>query len=85
MPYAIITKPIGPICNMGCRYCFYLEKKQLFGDHGSFRMSPEVLETFIRQYLALRDVPEVQFVWQGGSPGYGICGRGESKEAVRHG
>ncbi len=68
MPYAIITKPIGPICNMGCRYCFYLEKKQLFGDHGSFRMSPGVLETFIRQYLALRDVPEVQFVWQGGEP-----------------
>jgi uncharacterized protein len=31
-------------------------------------MSPGVVETFIRQYLALRDVPEVQFVWQGGEP-----------------
>ncbi len=53
---------------MACRYCFYLEKERLFREHGSFRMSSEVLEAFVRQYIALQDAPEVQFTWQGGEP-----------------
>ncbi|RLC27962.1 MAG: anaerobic sulfatase maturase, partial [Deltaproteobacteria bacterium] len=31
-------------------------------------MSSEVLEAFVRQYIALQDAPEVQFTWQGGEP-----------------
>ena len=26
----VMTKPIGPICNLDCKYCFYLEKEKLF-------------------------------------------------------
>ena len=66
--YTVIAKPIGPLCNMACRYCFYLEKERLFREHGSFRMSSEILEAFVRQYIALQDAPEVQFTWQGGEP-----------------
>lgn len=63
-----MAKPIGPICNLGCRYCFYLEKENLFGANESFRMSDEVLETFIRQFIEAQDTPEISFAWQGGEP-----------------
>lgn len=32
------------------------------------RMPPEVLETFIHQYIKCQDIPEIQFAWQGGEP-----------------
>ena len=66
--YTVIAKPIGPICNLACRYCYYLEKRQLYEKKQSFRMSPEVLEAFIKQYIESLDTPEVQFPWQGGEP-----------------
>ena len=28
----VVAKPMGPVCNLACEYCFYLEKKALFGD-----------------------------------------------------
>jgi uncharacterized protein len=31
-------------------------------------MPPEVLESFIRQYIACQETSEVQFAWQGGEP-----------------
>jgi uncharacterized protein len=63
-----MTKPIGPICNLDCKYCFYLEKEKLFPSNENFKMSDEVLETYIRQYIASQDAPEVSFAWQGGEP-----------------
>ena len=29
-PFHIIAKPIVPICNLDCKYCFYLEKEKLY-------------------------------------------------------
>ena len=29
--FHIMTKPMGPICNLDCTYCFYLEKENLYG------------------------------------------------------
>jgi uncharacterized protein len=66
--YHVMTKPIGPICNLDCKYCFYLEKEKLFPSNENFRMSDEVLETYIRQYIEGQQVPEVSFAWQGGEP-----------------
>lgn len=63
-----MTKPIGSICNLNCTYCYYLEKQALFPQKKEWKMSDEVLETFIRDYIAAQDVPEVCFVWQGGEP-----------------
>ncbi len=31
--FHIMTKPIGPICNLDCTYGFYLKKEALFPDH----------------------------------------------------
>ena len=66
--FHMMTKPIGPACNLECAYCFYLGKDALYPGRHSFRMSDEVLENFVRQYIAAQQVPEVTFAWQGGEP-----------------
>src|SRR5687767_7739188 len=66
--FHIMTKPIGPICNLDCKYCFYLEKEELYPGRSNWRMPDEVLETYIRQYIESQNVPEVSFAWQGGEP-----------------
>lgn len=63
-----MTKPVGSKCNLDCSYCFYLEKERLYGAPGSLRMTPEVLETYIRDYIAAQPGPIVSFAWQGGEP-----------------
>lgn len=66
--FHVMTKPIGPICNLDCKYCFYLEKESLFPKNENFRMTDEVLENYIRQYIQTQRSPEVTFAWQGGEP-----------------
>lgn len=66
--FHIMTKPIGPICNLDCTYCFYLEKENLYPQTKHWGMSPEVLERYIEQYIAAQPTDEVHFAWQGGEP-----------------
>ncbi len=66
--FHIMTKPIGPICNLDCKYCFYLEKENLYPNTSQWAMPPEVLEHYIQQYIAAQPVDEVHFAWQGGEP-----------------
>ena len=42
---------MGPACNLNCEYCFYLEKKALYGTGEDYRMPDEVLAAFIRSYI----------------------------------
>jgi uncharacterized Fe-S cluster-containing radical SAM superfamily protein len=63
-----MAKPTGPICNLDCRYCFYLEKARLYPGATGWAMPDAVLETFVRDYIAAHDVPVVTFAWQGGEP-----------------
>ncbi|MFJ2690502.1 anaerobic sulfatase maturase [Pseudomonas sp. NPDC087336] len=64
----LMAKPVGPICNLDCSYCFYLEKEQLYPPRERFRMSDEVLRAYIQGYIAAQPSPEVEFTWQGGEP-----------------
>ena len=66
--FHVMTKPIGPICNLDCKYCFYLEKENLYAGNHQWQMSDEVLEEYVRQYIEAQDVPEFNFAWQGGEP-----------------
>lgn len=66
--YHIIAKPIGPLCNLDCSYCFYLKKEKLYPGKHNWRMQPEVLESYVRQYIESQSVPEIWFTWQGGEP-----------------
>ena len=67
-PFQVMTKPIGPICNLDCTYCYYLEKERLYPRGENFAMSPEVLETYIREYIASQHTEEILMAWQGGEP-----------------
>ncbi|NVK74519.1 MAG: anaerobic sulfatase maturase [Oceanospirillaceae bacterium] len=69
-PYRIVVKPIGPICNLDCEYCFYLDKEEMYPKKHSFRMKDEVLERLIHQYIESQPVgvKEINFAWQGGEP-----------------
>lgn len=63
-----MVKPVGAICNLNCTYCYYLHKQSLMGSKGGVRISDEILEGHIRQYVEGQDGPEVVFTWQGGEP-----------------
>ena len=65
--FHVMLKPCGPVCNLGCSYCYYLSKERLYPD-GHFCMTDGLLETFTRQYIEAQHVPEVTFGWQGGEP-----------------
>lgn len=64
----VVAKPIGPMCNLNCEYCFYLEKQSLFSEGEKYRMSDDVLSSFISNYIISQPTPVVEFVWQGGEP-----------------
>lgn len=66
--FNVMAKPAGPTCNLHCKYCFYLEKKNLYPDPAHFKMSPRLLQSFIRQKIQAHRVPVVHFAWQGGEP-----------------
>ncbi len=63
-----MVKPTGAICNLDCAYCYYLHKQELLGSDNKFRISDEILETHIRQYIEGQRGDEVVFSWQGGEP-----------------
>jgi len=66
--FNMMAKPIGPVCNLNCQYCYYLEKAKLYEGKKTLRLEGETLEKFIREYIESQDVPVVSFVWQGGEP-----------------
>ncbi|MFZ2472351.1 MAG: anaerobic sulfatase maturase [Methanothrix sp.] len=65
--FHLLAKPTGAACNLGCKYCFFLSKKNLY-PKSSFRMSDELLETYIRQYIEAQKIPQATIAWQGGEP-----------------
>ena len=66
--YRVMVKPTGALCNLGCRYCHYMHKRELLGSRSNFRMSDAVLDAHIRQYIEGQDGDEALFTWQGGEP-----------------
>ncbi len=66
--FQIFVKPVGPLCNMACRYCYYLEKEQLYPGEARFRMSPKLLEEYIRQHVEASAETVISFSWHGGEP-----------------
>ena len=65
-PLYVMLKPIGSRCNLACRYCYYLDKAQLYPNQEP--LSEELLEIFIQQYLEAQTMPQVLFTWHGGEP-----------------
>ncbi len=65
--FHLLSKPTGAVCNLDCKYCFFLSKEMLYPG-SRFRMADEMLETYIRQLLESQPGPEVAVAWQGGEP-----------------
>jgi uncharacterized protein len=66
--FQVFVKPAGPVCNLACRYCYYLEKERLYPEETSFRMPDILLEEYIVQHIeACRD-DVIHFSWHGGEP-----------------
>lgn len=63
-----MVKPTGAICNLDCTYCYYLHKKDLLGSNSKFRITDEILETHVRQYIEAQRGDQIVFSWQGGEP-----------------
>ncbi|WP_418661495.1 anaerobic sulfatase-maturation protein [Bacteroides ilei] len=63
----VMTKPVGAICNLACKYCYYLEKTNLYKENTSkFVMNDSLLEKFIYEYINSQTMPQVLFTWHGG-------------------
>jgi len=65
-PFTLLIKPSGSDCNLDCKYCFYKNRAPEVGQ-GRQRMSDEVLEKLVKDYMQLR-FPVAGFSWQGGEP-----------------
>lgn len=65
-PFHVMAKPAGGSCNLDCSYCFYTKKTAMYP--GPRRMSPAVLERYVRGMIEANPGPEVAFSWQGGEP-----------------
>ncbi len=66
--FQIFAKPGGSICNLRCRYCYYLKKEDLYPKGEPFRMSESVLEEYIIQHIDASSGPVITFSWHGGEP-----------------
>ena len=65
--FHVLAKPTGSACNLACKYCFFLAKEEFYPG-SRFRMSDELLETYIRQYIEAQRDGQVTIAWQGGEP-----------------
>ena len=65
--FHVLAKPTGAICNLDCKYCFFLSKESLYPG-SRFRMSDTVLEAYVRQLIESQRSAHVTIAWQGGEP-----------------
>ena len=64
-PLYVMLKPAGAHCNLACKYCYYLEKNNLYDKSHRHIMSDEMLEQFTREYIEAQTMPQVLFTWHG--------------------
>lgn len=66
--FQIFVKPVGALCNLRCKYCYYLDKKSLYTGQESHIMSDEILEKYIIQHIEATTDETIFFSWHGGEP-----------------
>ena len=67
--FQVFVKPVGAACNLGCRYCYYLEKDSPGPERGPLRMPLDLLESYIVHHFEAAPQDEVvRFSWHGGEP-----------------
>ncbi|MBQ3864721.1 MAG: anaerobic sulfatase maturase [Clostridia bacterium] len=65
VPFAVMAKPVGSLCNLNCSYCYYLHNEQ----GGTIEIMPDdVLVHYIRSYIDSCPGKVYSFTWHGGEP-----------------
>ncbi len=59
--FQVFVKPNGPICNLDCHYCYYLDKEHLYPEAGVFPMPDVILEEYIVQHIEASIEPVIRF------------------------
>ena len=67
-PLYVMLKPAGAHCNLDCKYCYYLEKNNLYNTSRRHLMTDEMLEQFTQEYIEAQTMNQVLFTWHGGEP-----------------
>ena len=65
--FTSMVKPVGSLCNMRCKYCYYLDKAALY-DYSQPQMDEQLLERYIRANIEGNNSPVIAFAWHGGEP-----------------
>lgn len=66
-PIYLMAKPAGSLCNLRCKYCYYLEKDRLYdNEQCKHLMSDSLLERYIKEYIEAQTTDHVMFTWHGG-------------------
>ena len=65
-PLYVMLKPVGASCNLRCKYCYYLEKANLYKHTPTRVLSEDMLEQFTKEYIEAQTMNEVLFTWHGG-------------------
>ena len=66
--FQVFAKPVGPLCNLRCNYCYYLGKKNLYKGKDQYLMPDDILEKYIIQHIEATTETEISFSWHGGEP-----------------
>lgn len=66
--FQVFVKPVGSLCNMDCSYCYYLKNGALYPNKNRGKMTLDLLEKYIVQYIEASSGPNIFFSWHGGEP-----------------
>lgn len=65
--FGTMVKPIGAACNLDCNYCYYRDKSDIYNGLMP-KMSDELLDIYIQQYIEGASQQNICFCWHGGEP-----------------
>ena len=65
-PLYVMLTPVGASCNLRCKYCYYLEKANLYKNTPTRVLSEKMFEQFTKEYIEAQTMSQVLFTWHGG-------------------
>ncbi|MDP4223900.1 MAG: anaerobic sulfatase maturase [Bacteroidota bacterium] len=66
--FQIFAKPVGALCNLNCRYCYYLKNNNLLTPGKKPLMDDRILEKYVVQHIQTSSGEVIMFSWHGGEP-----------------
>lgn len=66
--FQVFAKPISYVCNLSCKYCYYLKTRQIYPQAANCRMSDDILKEYIIQHINASTESVIRFSWHGGEP-----------------